>query len=180
MIHLITGGSGSGKSEYAENMLCHYQKEEGEQLIYIATMFPCGEETKRKIRRHQRMRRGKGFETIERYTNLAGIVDVLKNYESVSVLIECISNLTANELYMEEGAKESTAEEILTGIEAVCRIARNVVIVTNEVCSEGFFCSPEMIRYKQVMGEINCCLAKRADRVTEVVYGIAVEVKKDR
>lgn len=126
------------------------------------------------------MRRGKGFETIECYTGLSDLVDTLKEYDSVSVLIECISNLAANELYMEEGAKERTAEEILTGTEAVCRIARNVVIVTNEVCSEGFSCSTEMIHYKQVMGEINCCLAKRADRVTEVVYGIAVEVKKDR
>ena len=43
--------------------------------------------------------------------------------------------------------------------------------------SEGLAYDAEMIRYKQVMGEVNCRLAELADRVTEVVYGIAVEVK---
>lgn len=72
---------------------------------------------------------------------------------------------------------QSAADEILRGIEAIRRAAGNVVVVTNEVNSEGLEYGPEMIRYKQVMGEVNCRLALLADRVTEVVYGIAVEVK---
>lgn len=178
MFHLITGGSGSGKSEYAENLLCRYQKSGKERLVYVATMFPYGEETMAKIERHQRMRSGKGFETVECYTGLAdaGIQD---RHESFSVLIECISNLAANELYREEGAGENAADEILRGVEVLCQAARNVVIVTNEVNSEGSVCDAEMLRYKRVMGEINCRLAGMADRVTEVVYGIAVEVKSE-
>ena len=52
MFHLITGGSGSGKSEYAESeveRLAHLT--ESEEKYYIATMFPYGEETLQKIRR---------------------------------------------------------------------------------------------------------------------------------
>lgn len=177
MVHLITGGSGSGKSEYAEKMLCHYQTEKSEQLIYVATMFSYGEETKEKIKRHQRMRCGKGFETVECYTGLAD-AGIGGQYESFSVLIECISNLAANELYREEGSGEHAADEIVRGVEHVCWTARNVVIVTNEVHSEGLAYNAEMLRYKKVMGEINCRLAVLADRVTEVVYGIPVEVKK--
>ena len=130
-----------------------------------------------KISRHRQMRRGKGFETIECYTGLGRAAGMLKEYESVSVLIECISNLVSNELYSGGTNKEDTADEIIKGIEAVRKIAQNVVIVTNEVNSEGLAYNPEMIRYKQVMGEVNCRLAKLADRVTEVVYGTAVEVK---
>lgn len=130
-----------------------------------------------KISRHRQMRRGKGFETIECYTGLGRAAGMLKEYESVSVLIECISNLVSNELYSGGTNKEDTADEIMKGIEAFRRTAQNVVIVTNEVNSEGLAYNPEMIRYKQVMGEVNCRLAKLADRVTEVVYGTAVEVK---
>ena len=46
MIHLVTGGSGSGKSEYAENWLTGRNKKDG-TYIYIATMQPYTEEKKK-------------------------------------------------------------------------------------------------------------------------------------
>lgn len=178
MMVLVTGGSGSGKSEYAENLLCRCSKEEAGQLVYVATMLPYGRETRLKIERHRQMRCGKGFETVECYTNLAGLAERLREYGSCSVLLECISNLAANELYEEEGAGEGAADAVLRGIEAIRVQARHVVVVTNEVNAEGFAgCGLSMQKYRQVMGEINCRLAAMADRVTEVVYGIAVEVK---
>ena len=38
--------------------------------------------------------------------------------------------------------------------------------------------SPEMTVYKEVLGTVNCRMAGMADQVTEVVYGIPVEVKR--
>ena len=35
-----------------------------------------------------------------------------------------------------------------------------------------------MIRYKKILSEVNRRLAQKADWVTEVVYGIPVEVKR--
>ena len=49
---------------------------------------------------------GKGFETIERYTDLSGL-ELPK--EGVA-LLECLSNLTANEMFEPEGAKERTVQ----------------------------------------------------------------------
>lgn len=51
MIHLVTGGSGSGKSEYAENWLTGRNKKDG-TYIYIATMQPYTEETMKKIEKN--------------------------------------------------------------------------------------------------------------------------------
>ena len=65
MIHLVTGGSGSGKSEYAENWLTGRNKKDA-TYIYIATMQPYTEETMKKIERHHRLRAGKGFRTYQR------------------------------------------------------------------------------------------------------------------
>lgn len=66
---------------------------------------------------------------------------------------------------------------ILRGVEAVRQEVWNVVIVTNEVNSEGLAYTPSMMDYKQVLGEVNRRLAEMADKVTEVVYGIPLEVK---
>lgn len=179
MFHLITGGSGSGKSEYAEQMVCRYhQQKTGAELIYIATMYPYGEETQAKIKRHQQMRAEKMFTTRECYTGLTHAArELTVAYKSPSVLLECISNLTANELYMENGAGLGTADSVLDGIKALAGFCRNVVVVTNEVNSAGPGDNEEMRHYRRVIGQINCRLARMADKVTEVVYGIAVEVK---
>ena len=47
MFHLITGGSGSGKSEYAEQKLMEYasHSKRNKKRYYIATMIPFGKET---------------------------------------------------------------------------------------------------------------------------------------
>ena len=105
MIHLVTGGSGSGKSEYAENWLTGRNKKDG-TYIYIATMQPYTEETMKKIERHHRLRAGKGFRTLEKYTDLSEL-EIPKNQ---GILLECISNLVANELYREDGTLNDLKE----------------------------------------------------------------------
>ena len=202
MFHLITGGSGSGKSEYAESeveRLAHLT--ESEEKYYIATMFPYGEETLQKIRRHQQMRTGKGFVTLECYTDLdrlaasdpfsrAGqtegqderqnghVSGNRKSRKHTVVLLECMSNLLANECYMESGAQARELDpvaEIEKGMETLLRCCEHVVVVTNEVFSDIPVESKEMKSYLEYLGKINQWMAKRADQVTEVVYGIPLK-----
>ena len=70
MFTLVTGGSGSGKSEYAESLTESWETPK----IYIATMFPYDRESEKKIQRHREMRRHKGFHTVECFTGLSGLV----------------------------------------------------------------------------------------------------------
>jgi len=67
MLVVVTGGSGSGKSAFAEETVLSFGEA---RRIYIATMQAFDEESHRRIRRHRHMRAGKGFETIERYIEL--------------------------------------------------------------------------------------------------------------
>lgn len=167
MFHLITGGSGSGKSAYGEQCILDFQ---GKNRIYIATMYPFDEESHRRIQRHREIRKEKCFSTKECYLGL-------KNLEVPSdsdILLECMSNLTANEMYQENGAGEDTVEEILKGICHLKASCLNLVVVTNEVFSDGITYDPDTMRYLSYLGEINREMAKMADRVTEVVYGIPV------
>ena len=172
MLELVTGGSGSGKSAYAESRICEYNRQAPKPLFYIATMFPYGEETEKKIERHRILRKGKGFETLEWYTGLKQHLEE-GSLKGADVLLECMSNLVANEMYMESGAGCHADQAILEGIQELNQQCANLVIVTNEVFSESVPDSPEMKEYKRILGKINCEIAAMADRVTEVIYGIA-------
>lgn len=172
MLELVTGGSGSGKSAYAESRICEYNRQAPKPLFYIATMFPYGEETEKKIERHRILRKGKGFETLEWYTGLKQHLEE-GSLKGADVLLECMSNLVANEMYMESGAGCHADQAILEGIQELNQQCANLVIVTNEVFSESVPDSPEMKEYKRILGRINREIATMADQVTEVIYGIA-------
>lgn len=187
MMELVTGGSGSGKSAYAENAVCQsrrrlQEKEKREiPLYYIADMFPYGRETEEKIENHRQMRAGKGFHTLEWYQDLAGKLtgEDAPDLSGACVLLECVSNLTANEMYMEGGAGEDTVEAVVSGIRLLKERCRHLVVVTNEVFAESEPDSPEMAVYKKNLAQINLALAEMSDRVSEVVYGRRIPVKGD-
>lgn len=171
MITLITGGSGSGKSAYAEKKITEF----GDlNRIYIATMYPYDRESYKRIERHQKMRAEKNFTTIECYTGLKN----LEIPENSCVLLECMSNLVANEMFQEEGAKENTVGEVMEGILNLNQQAKQLVIVTNEVFSDGIEYDEVTKTYQQYIGQINQKVASVAANVTEVVYGIPICQKR--
>lgn len=162
MMILVTGGSKSGKSSLAERI---FESFAGEKF-YIATMKPYGAEALAAIGRHHKMREGKGFITIERYTDLKG----LKIPCGSGVLLECMGNLCANEMFRENGIHDP-AEEIFTGIAHIQEIVTRFVIVTNEVGADGIAYSPETMQYIRAMSEINRRTAALADTVIECTAG---------
>ena len=193
MMELVTGGSGSGKSAYAEEALCgpasfpdrgpgkEIGTQQDGQRYYIATMPSWDKETEKKIAKHRAMRAGKGFCTLEWYTDFEERLERADcpGMEGADILVECLSNLTANEMYMEGGAGKNTADAVIRGILCLRDRCRNLVVVTNDVFSESAEDSPEMRIYKETLGRINCALAEASDRVTEVVCGIPCTVKPE-
>lgn len=167
MMILVTGGSGSGKSAFAEDCVVSFGKTD---RIYIATMYPFDEESRKRVQRHRKMRQGKGFETVECYTGL----DKIRLPENCTVLLECMSNLVANEMFQEEGAHENTVEAVLKGVRHIREQEGNLVIVTNEIFSEAADYQGETELYQEYLGQINQKIAEIADQVVEVVYGIPV------
>lgn len=180
MLYLITGGSGSGKSEYAENIAARCHNISGERLIYLATMRVWDEEGEQRVKRHRHMRLAKGFDTIERYTDLKSLYVIpnekkfRKNQEKPIILLECMSNLVLNEFYTQE---EGTVLRILSGIKHLQNQCRDLIIVTNEIFSDGLAYDPESERYISLLGQINIELGRMADYVTEVVYGIPIIIR---
>ena len=193
MITLVTGGSGSGKSAYAESLLYSC---EGIRY-YIATMQIYDAEGEKKVERHRKLRAGKGFLTIESPINVgkiqfacAGKAEQAQyrqeaerkgqcSSEKKSALLECMSNLTANEMFTKDGMKseEEVVEKIVSEIQTLSQKLDNLVIVTNNVFEDGVIYDAGTMEYLRALGRINAALARLADRVAEVVVGIPVELK---
>ena len=158
---MIIGGSGSGKSAFAEALL---ETMPGTKL-YIATMEAFDDECRARIARHREMRRDKGFETLERYTDLAGA----ELPRDCSALLEDMPNLLANELFAPAG--HGTAA-VIEGVCALLESCKNLVIVTNEVFSGGADYGEETLAFLRALAEINRVLAERADTVIEILCGM--------
>lgn len=181
MLYLVTGGSGSGKSEYAEQLAVRQSlscSSEGGKLCYIATMYPGDEECLGRIEKHRVMRKDKGFTTIECYHHLGQLSFGKRDV----VLLECMSNLLANEMYQKEGqitgrdalADRQLEEGILKPLLQWKEQAGSVIVVTNEVFSDGMEYDRETGEYLRLLGKCNRFLAGEADAVTEVVCSIPV------
>ena len=161
MFTLIIGGAGSGKSEYAET---HAMSLDGTRF-YLAAMEPFGSEAEARIARHREIRRGKGFRTVERFTDLGG----LSLPEEANVLLEDLGNLLANEMFGPAGKGPAAA---LEGVLTLAEKCRHLTVVTNETGAGGTEYEGDTLVYMEELGRLNCLLAARADRVAEVVCGL--------
>lgn len=208
MITLITGGSGSGKSAYAEKYICHASKEKGcREKYYIATMQVFDDEGQRKIDRHRRLRAGKGFITIEQPRDIQDAVSKLQSENCLktgqSALLECMSNLVANEMFPPVDASDTkeaevkkealdepdnmrdyennlislVSKKVLKDVSILSENVAELVIVTNNVFEDGVCYDESTMNYIKAMGIVNRGLAAMAESVVEVVAGIPVAVK---
>lgn len=195
MIALVIGGSGSGKSAYAEQMAV---KAAGNgSLYYVATMQVYDEEGKKKVERHQKMRAGKGFLTIEQPRRLKEAAKKVATERvpagkaaagvGKTVLLECMSNLVANEMFSEENLSvvmdeakiKQLSHEIISGVTALQDSCDILIIVTNQIFEDGIRYDASTMDYIRLLGDVNRQIAERAEQVVEVVAGIPIFIKKD-
>lgn len=181
MMILVLGGSGSGKSAYAETLACSLAEKEPMAKYYLAAMQVSDAEGERRAARHRALRDGKGFFTIEQPMQIEDALGRMQTGKRLA-LLECISNLTANEMFPETKIrpKEEVVKRVLTGISQIRQQTSHLIIVSNNVFEDGITYAPETMAYLAAMGEINRQLAAWADRVTEVVAGIPVSVKNGK
>ena len=169
MIVLVIGGSGSGKSEYAERLTLRLAGDT--PRVYLATMQVWDAECRARIAKHRRQRAGRGFVTVERSRNLVGL-DPSALDSSGTILLEDLGNLAANELYAPGATPDRAYKSILAGLEHLVAVSRHLVIVSNEVGTGGEVYAGETQIYLQLLGHLHQALAGRADAVCEVVAGL--------
>ena len=183
MITLVSGAASCGKSEIAETIAVHLS--EGDP-IYIATMRPYGDEDEARIGRHRRLR---GRKRLSNDRKISGGVGTLRLPANATCLLECMSNLLANEMFGAETddsaaeptvkAESAAAERIVADIRRLSEQAENLIIVTNEVFSDTTAYDALCEQYIRSLGQINQAIAALADIVIESVAGIPIYHKGD-
>lgn len=176
MLSIITGGSGSGKSVYAETLACDIAKKQNLKQYYIATMRSIDSETDKRIARHVEQRFDKNFITIECPVNLCDLE--IPDQNSIA-LVDCMSNLIANESYenLLNNCKLSTDEliqKITLDFQVLQYKCAHVIVVSNDVGHEDGAYSPETLDYIKIMNKVSCNLVKDAALAVEVVAGIPI------
>ncbi|MGN0774607.1 MAG: bifunctional adenosylcobinamide kinase/adenosylcobinamide-phosphate guanylyltransferase, partial [Candidatus Ventricola sp.] len=164
-IVLVTGGSGCGKSTWAERLIAGLPQE---GRIYVATMRVCDGESVQRVERHRAQRAHLGFMTIECEQNLAA-ADIPQ--DSV-VLLEDLVNLAANEMF-----SGGDVARIVPALHDLARWCSHLVMVTNDVFSDGVCYDESTQAYLRELAGINRSAAALADCVVEVVYSIPVALK---
>ena len=165
MIVLVTGGSGCGKSTWAEKLVASLPNE---KRVYIATMQVCDEESVLRVQRHRAQRADQGFATIECEKDLASA----QVEDGSIVLLEDLVNLTANEMF--DGGDSA---RIVPALKKLAQRCRHLVMVTNDVFSDGMEYAESTQEYLRRLAEINRQAAEIAEAVVEVIYSIPVCIK---
>ena len=69
------------------------------------------------------------------------------------------------------------SEKIISGIKKLSETASELVIVTNQVGSDGISYEHGTAEYIRLLGEVNRRIADFADNVIECVYGVPIVLK---
>jgi adenosylcobinamide kinase/adenosylcobinamide-phosphate guanylyltransferase len=175
-IILITGGSRSGKSIYAQQIA----ESMAEDRTYIATCPVVDEEMEERILKHREARRTRNWQTIEETTDLAAALTGAKG--SPVILIDCLTLWVNNLMYQAELQKKDIREEDIVDrcrdiLDACDTIYGTVIFVTNEI---GMGIVPDNAlsrRYRDLAGRCNQVMAHRADAVVFMVSGLPLKMK---
>lgn len=179
---VVTGGSRSGKSEYAEEIA----KAQGEGVAYIATGVITDDEMRKRVDLHV-VRRPKEWVTIEAYKNLDTKLEATK--ESVNtVLLDCVSVMTTNFMFdkdvfdnPDDKSEHDILEDLLNEISKLIGCCKkkdyNLIVVCSEV-GMGIVPESKVTRiFRDLNGKANQYIAKKADEVYMCVSGIPLRIK---
>lgn len=175
---LVTGGTRSGKSGYAQELA---ESMPGPHR-FVATCPRVDPEMDARIARHQRARKSELWQTIEEEIDLAFVFSRLDG-QGVCVL-DCLTLWVNNLLFQKSQQGKELTEEIMARycnelIEGIKKFLGTVICVTNEV---GMGIVPEnrdARHYRDLVGYCNRLIAGAADRVVLVACGIPLVLKDE-
>lgn len=180
-IVLVTGGSRSGKSDFAEGYIKNLF-DQGEKVGYIATSQIFDDEMKFRVELHQK-RRPAAWTTYEAPYSAHLALEQASKEGCTAILFDCVTIYMSNLLCSAESIDDSgknyalAHEKINKLIEAARDNKGTTVFVTNEV-GAGIVPENRLAReYRDIAGLANQWLAKEADEAYFVVCGIPVNLK---
>lgn len=177
MIHFVTGGARSGKSNYAKGLAENFSS-----VTFVATAIAFDESMKQRIMRHQQDRPA-NWQTLEQWHSFS------EPFNTDCVLVDCITLMVSNlmlkgeidfdKLTQEE--IEKLEQNVFFELDGLLKEAegKELILVSNEV---GLgLAAPTAVGniFRDIAGRVNQYLAQQADRVVFMVSGIPLIVKDE-
>jgi adenosylcobinamide kinase / adenosylcobinamide-phosphate guanylyltransferase len=176
---LVTGGTRSGKSDYAQGLA---ESLPGPRL-FVATCPKIDPEMDERIRKHQQARANASWRTLEEELELCAIFEKI---DGIGIcLIDCMTLWVNNLLFYEESSGGALTEEKMTDhcrrlVANIKKFSGTIICVTNEV---GMGIVPEnqaSRRYRDLVGCCNRIIASAADQVVLVTCGLPLVLKGEK
>ena len=164
---LITGGSRSGKSSYAERMAL----ERSDNPVYLATARIWDEEFRERVRRHQE-RRGPQWTNIEEEKYLSR-----HDLSGRVVVVDCLTLWCTNFFFDLESDVDRALEAAKEEFDRLVSQDATFLFVTNEIGMGGTSDNEIQRKFTDLQGWMNQYAASRADEVVLMVCGIPVKIK---
>ena len=164
---LITGGSRSGKSSYAEKMAL----ERSDNPVYLATARIWDEEFRERVRRHQE-RRGPQWTNIEEEKYLSR-----HDLSGHVVVVDCLTLWCTNFFFDLESDVDRALEAAKEEFDRLIAQDATFLFVTNEIGMGGTSDNEIQRKFTDLQGWMNQYAASRADEVVLMVCGIPVKIK---
>lgn len=171
---VITGGSRSGKSRFAQEMA---QRLGGANVAFIATCQPLDDEMVERVAAHQ-ADRPREWHTIDAPLQLA---EAVRDCGAGVALVDCLTLFVTNVLLAHEGdhaeAEAALTAELSRLTDIVQASDTMAIVVTNEV---GMGLVPEYPlgrAFRDIAGRAGQLLASHADEVYLTVLGLPLRLK---
>ncbi len=171
MRQLILGGARSGKSRHAQQIATTQNK----NVIFIATATADDAEMTARIAAHRR-ERPENWQTVEEPMDLASAVLKYSSPENF-VVVDCLTMWLAK-LQMIFNAQFERCEPLQDFYEAQLKLKGDIIYVSNEISMGVVPLGAETRAFVDSMGRLHQFLAKQCDKVTLMVAGLPLEVKK--
>ena len=175
MITLIVGKQNSGKSALAEKLALETGDE---KIYYLATMKVMDKAGEERVERHRKQREGRGFITIEKQKDIAGVLDDRADASGSAVLLECVANLVSNEIFdgsdiaSENSFTDEACEEIAKAVSREIRElsakVKDLIIVTDEYEKDGEGYDDSTRFYVKTLSRSNELIKAYCDRVYDL------------
>lgn len=179
-ITLVTGGSRSGKSTFAEKLL-----ENEDDVLYIATAIVTDKEMEKRVEKHKKSRNPK-WATYEGFKELD---KVIKEHTNKYIMLECIGTMVTNLMFNEnydfdkmsqveiEKLNANIRNEVEKTIISAKKSDKELIIVTNEV-GWGLVSEHRLGRiFSDILGHTNQFIASVSDEAYLVACGLPLKLK---
>lgn len=168
-VTFVFGGSGSGKSVFAENLAT----ERFAHPLYLATAERTDAAMDARIERH-RERRGARWGCHEEALDLAGAL-LAAGPECDGILVECLGTWLGNVLYHE--SEEAWGKRRAAFLESLRGAPRGVIVVGDETGMGIVPATPLGRHFRDLNGLLNQAVAAAADEVIFVAAGLPLKLK---